>query len=136
MNLEKRVTNLYGALTSAKLDQKVGIKVTHLTGTDNYSFFVAEIAPHKKIPAHYHKSGVEIYQIVEGNGVMYTGNRNSDERISWNPPLQLQQGDCFTVNEGEVHQFFNDSGNKIIVIFGCSKSHLSKDRFFVEGFYN
>ena len=66
-------TNLYEKIENAKLDDVVGIRIAHLTGNDEFSLFGAEIAPRRKVGAHYHKSGIEMYKIVEGNGIMHTG---------------------------------------------------------------
>ncbi|MFZ5643688.1 MAG: cupin domain-containing protein [Bacillota bacterium] len=131
---EKRIGNLYEQIAAAKLDPAVGIRIAHLTGSESFSFFGAEIAPHKRIAAHYHKSGEEIYLLIEGEGIMYTGKPDMSGKVEWNPPLILKKGDSFTISQGEVHQLFNDSDNRIIVVFGCPASHLSTDRIIVEGF--
>ncbi|HBV97199.1 MAG: hypothetical protein JL50_09005 [Peptococcaceae bacterium BICA1-7] len=131
---EKVIGNLYDLLKSAELDPAVGIRIAHLSGSEQFSFYGAEIAPHKRIAAHYHKSGSEIYLLIEGEGIMYTGKPDSSGRVDWNPPLTLSRGDCFTVNQGEVHQLFNNSGDRAIIVFGCPAAHLSTDRIVVEGF--
>jgi len=134
MNPTPAISNLYEVIASAKLDPEVGIRVGHLTGGEQFSLFGAEIASHKAVGAHYHKSGEEIYQLVEGNGVMYIGKPDDSGNVAWEPPFSISKGDCFTVAEGHVHQLFNNSDEKLIVIFGCPKSHLSTDRIVVKGF--
>ena len=134
MDEQTIVNNLFEKIESAKLDEAVGIRVTHLTGSAEFSFFGAEVGSNKKVGAHYHKSGIEIYQIVEGRGIIHIGRPDSNNKVNWHNTLRVKKGDCFTVNEGEVHQLVNKSDNKLIAIFGCPKSHLSSDRVVVKGY--
>lgn len=134
MNPTPAISNLFELITSAKLDPEVGIRVAHLTGSEKFSLFGAEIAPHKAIGAHYHIYGEEIYQLVEGKGVMYIGKPDDNGNVAWDLPFNIGKGDCYTVSEGHVHQLFNNSNERLIVIFGCPKSHLSTDRIVVKGF--
>lgn len=133
MDVEITLNNLYERISFAELDEAVGIRVAYLTGNDEFSLFCAEIGPYKRVGAHYHTLGIEIYQIVEGNGTMFTGKPNINNNVTWNKPLKVKKGDCFTINEGEVHQLINKCGGKLIAIFGCPKSHLSSDRIVVNG---
>jgi len=128
------INNLFEKIESAKLDEAVGIRIAHLTGSEEFSFFGAEIGPLKKVGAHYHKSGLEIYQIVVGRGKMHLGIPDSDNNVKWTRSLNVTKGDCFTVNEGEVHQLINELDSKLVAIFGCPKSHLSTDRIVVKGY--
>jgi len=134
MNQRTIVTNLYEKIKNATLDDVVGIRVALLTGSDEFSLFGAEIAPRKKVGAHYHQSGIEIYQIVEGNGMMHTGMPNDNNHVNWHNSVSVKKGDCFTVNEGEVHQLVNEIDSELIVIIGCPKAHLSTDRIVVKGY--
>lgn len=129
---ENSIHNLYETLTSAECDPVVGIKLARLTGNALFSLIAAEIAPNRKVGAHFHRSGIEIYQIVTGEGLMYLGKPGRDGRADWIPPFKLRKGDCFTVEEGTVHQLYNTSDEKMIAIFGCPESHLSTDRVAVE----
>jgi len=133
MSFEQKINNLYESITCAKLDPEVGIRITHLTDNEHISSYAAEINPHKKIRAHYHKSGIEIYQVIEGEGVIYTGKSDVNRNISWSPPLNLKKGDCITVHEGNIHQLFNNSDERLIVIFVCPSSHMGEDRIIVKG---
>lgn len=131
---EKIIGNLYELLKSAEKDPAVGISIARLSGSEQFSLYGAEIAPHSRIAAHYHGSGIEIYLLLEGEGIMYTGKPDSSGSVAWNTPLRLKKGDCFTVSEGEVHQLHNDSDKRVIVVFGCPGSHLSTDRVVVQDF--
>ncbi|NCB50607.1 MAG: cupin domain-containing protein [Clostridia bacterium] len=127
------VTNLYELIASAKLDPEVGIRLGHLTGSEEFSLFGAEIAPKKVLSAHYHENGEEIYQIVEGSGVMYIGELGDGGNVVWEKPFGITRGDCFTIGAGKLHQLCNNTDEKLIAVFGCSKSHLSTDRTIVIG---
>ncbi|MBW1894389.1 MAG: hypothetical protein JRI91_11940 [Deltaproteobacteria bacterium] len=139
MNRNTIVNNLYEIIESAPLDEAVGIRLAHLTGNAEFSLFAAEKGPKKKVGAHYHKSGIETYQIVEGEGIMHLGKPDSDNTVDnntvqWTDSFNVKKGDCFTVNEGEVHQLVNTLDQKLIIVAGCSKAHVTTDRITVEGY--
>lgn len=126
------ITNLYTAVANAKRDEAVGIRVTRLTGDDGFSFFGAEVEPGRRLRAHYHAVGIEIYQIITGRGEMHLGDLQPDGEIIWGEPLTLQPGDCFTIPAGIVHQLANPSAEPLLVIFGCPAAHLGGDRTLVN----
>ena len=128
------VKNIFEQIVSAPLDPAVGIRVVPLTGNDDFTFFAAEIGPRKRVGAHYHDQGAEIYQIVEGRGEMHLVKPRGDGQTAWYAAASVQKGDCFTVQEGEVHQLINDHDERLIALFGCPKSHLSTDRTMVQGY--
>ena len=134
MEKSSNVKNLYQVIQSAKLDEAVGIRIDYLTGSDLFSFYGAEIAPHKKVGAHFHESGIEIYQIVQGQGCMHTGILNAHMEVDWQDSFIVQKGDCFTIEEGEVHQLDNDHDHPLLLVVGCPKSHLSTNRTVVTGY--
>jgi len=133
MDTTSKVSNLYELIASAKLDPAVGIRLGYLTGSEQFSLFGAEIAPQKVLSAHYHENGEEIYQIVEGSGVMYIGELDGVGTVVWETPFNIKKGDCFTIGAGKVHQLCNHTDEKLIAVFGCSTSHLSTDRTIVKG---
>ena len=128
-----KVNNLYQLIASTPIDPEVGIKVGHLSGSDQFSLFGAEIAPQKVLSAHYHNAGDEIYLIVEGSGVMYLGDMDGDGNVAWEAPFNITKGDCFTVGAGKAHQLCNNTDQKLIALFGCPQSHLSTDRLILKG---
>lgn len=133
MAAEKKIVNMAEAIQRAQLDSKVGIAIVRLAGNDDFALYAAELAPGKAVTAHYHNRGVEIYQIVEGEGIMHTGLVNTDNHVSWNKPLAAKAGDCFNVEELEVHQLQNTEDKRLFVVFCCPNAHLNQDRFIVEG---
>lgn len=127
------INNLYQLIESTDLDPEIGIRVGHLTGSEQFSLFGAEIAPNKVLSAHYHNAGDEMYLILEGNGIMYLGELDSSGNVAWDSPFNVREGDCFTVKEGKVHQLCNNTDQRLVAAFGCSKSHLSTDRVILKG---
>jgi mannose-6-phosphate isomerase-like protein (cupin superfamily) len=111
----------------------VGIRLAHLTGDEDFSLYAAALEPQVKVGAHYHRAGLEIYQIVEGSGTMYLGQSVDGKQVEWNVPFAVKSGDCFTVHACEVHQLINSGDDVLVVIFGCSTSHTSTDRIVVPG---
>ena len=128
------IQNIYDKIQSAPLDPAVGIRVVPLVGDDAFTLFAAEIGPHKRVGAHFHGTGLEIYQIVEGRGEMHLGRPRGDGQTDWHAAADVRKGDCFTVQAGEVHQLINDHDERLIALFGCPKSHLSTDRTMVKGY--
>ena len=124
------VKNIFEELINAPLDEKVGIKVTKITGDEFISVYSAEIAPFKKVGAHFHNSGIEIYHIVSGNGKMHTGFINNG-MVDWAEAVEIKSGDCFTISEKEVHQLENTGAERLVALFICRTSHLGDDRIIV-----
>jgi mannose-6-phosphate isomerase-like protein (cupin superfamily) len=133
MATDKEIVNMAEALRRAQLDSKVGIAIARLAGNDDFALYAAELAPGKAVTAHYHNKGLEIYQIVEGKGIMHTGLAIDRNQVQWNKALAVKAGDCFNVPEREVHQLQNTGDKRLLVVFGCPNSHLNQDRFIVEG---
>lgn len=119
--------NLFKMLENAAIDENVGIAVIHISGNDDVSVYAASIEAGKRITPHYHTKGSEVYTILSGSGKMRLGTPDGKGTM-WKEEFAIQQGDCFTVNEGIVHQLINTSGDKIIALFSCSKAHLGSDR--------
>jgi mannose-6-phosphate isomerase-like protein (cupin superfamily) len=133
MVAEKEIVNMTEALRCAQLDSKVGIAIVRLAGNDDFALYAAELAPGKAVTAHYHSTGVEIYFIAEGDGIMHTGLVKDKNLVQWNKPLTVKTGDCFNVEAREVHQLQNTADKRLLVVFGCPNSHLNQDRFIVNG---
>lgn len=125
-----QIKNIYEDKGEGKIDKAVGIKITFLAGEEDLGLFLAEIEPAKKIKAHYHKKGTEIYQIVAGSGeIRISKNENIN---NWDIQKMVKKGDCFSIKEGEVHQLVNKGAEKLILLFTCPKVHLSNDRTVVN----
>lgn len=124
------IKNIFENTSEGELDSVVGIKITHLAGDADLSFYLAEIEPNKKINAHYHKKGTEIYQIFEGSGEIRIGKNGNINH--WDIKKTVKKGDCFSVKEGEIHQLVNTGEEKLILLFACPNSHLSNDRTVVN----
>lgn len=125
------VENIFRRVQEAPLDKKTGIRITRITGNEKYSFFAAEIAPKTKLRPHYHQNGIEFYQILEGTGSMKTGIF-SGAGIVWGEEFTVRKGDCFTIEEGMVHQLANPGSEKLLAVFVCPTAHVGDDRYFIE----
>ena len=126
------VTNFIEQLKTAQMDHAVGIRIVKVTGDDNTGLYVAELETHRAVTAHYHKNGSEIYQIVRGEGTIHTGLLSGNDTVTWNRSVDLKSGDCFTINEGQVHQLENTGSEPMIACFVCPAAHIGHDRFIVR----
>jgi mannose-6-phosphate isomerase-like protein (cupin superfamily) len=124
------IRNIVSEIKNAPIDIGSSIKIIKLTGNDELSIFAAEIAPKSKLNPHFHKNGIETYQIFQGNGVMKIGELLNDT-VNWIESIGVKQGDCFTIIEKSVHQLINEEETPLLVIFSCPASHLTDDRHFV-----
>lgn len=127
------VTHFIEHLKTAQTDPAGGIRIVKVTGDDHTGLYVAELEPHRSVTAHYHKNGSEIYQIVRGEGTIHTGLPSANDSISGNRSVDLKNSDCFTVQEGQVHQLENTGSEPMVACFVCPAAHISHDRFIVSG---
>lgn len=59
------------ALNASQFDKVAGIKHAKLHGTPEWRYHVAEIAT--RVNCHYHRHGEEVYEVVEGAGILHFG---------------------------------------------------------------
>jgi len=133
MSAQPKVKNFFELVKTALTDPAVGIRIIKVTGDDLMGLYVAELESHRSVTAHYHRAGSEIYQIVHGEGKIHTGVTSSDDVVAWNASVDVRSGDCFTVQEGEVHQLENTGSLPMIAIIICQAAHIGHDRFIVKG---
>lgn len=133
MNTPPVVTNFIDLLKTAPTDPAVGIRIVKVTGDDRTGLYVAELGPYCSVTAHYHRNGIEIYQIVRGEGTMHTGVFSTGNTVIWNRSVNLKGGDCFVVQEGQVHQLENTCRESIVACVVCPAAHTGNDRFIVKG---
>jgi mannose-6-phosphate isomerase-like protein (cupin superfamily) len=122
------VTNWREALGNAKADATVGIRIAPLTQNASFSMYVTELPPNKKITAHYHQEGIEIYSILSGSGVLYTALVNCQNEPTCIQEKPVNAGDFFNIAPGVIHQLANPGQEPLILVFGCSDTHLTSDR--------
>lgn len=126
------IVNWKQALETAKADPVVKIRIAPLTKNESFSMHVTEIAPGKKVGAHYHQEGVEVYEILKGKGTLHTAIPKQ-ENIPGNTKSQaVEAGDFFEINSGIIHQLENTGDEPLILVFGCPAAHLSTDRIITE----
>jgi mannose-6-phosphate isomerase-like protein (cupin superfamily) len=128
-----KVQNIYEILENAKVDEKVGVKLANVLEGETFNLYALEIAPKKRVGAHYHSTGNETYEIISGKGAMMIGKQSKDS-INWNKPQFMNKGDCLNVNANEIHQLINLSDEPLICIVGCSLSHITTDRTMTNGY--
>lgn len=129
-----KIINFKKALQKAKLDPKVSIKRICLFENKKTSYHVAQIS--KQVNAHFHKKGDEIYQIIEGRGLIYLGKTkfksNKIIKISWQKPIKVKTNDVFNIPAGFAHCLKNLNKKPLIITFFCPPQHLKNDRFLVN----
>jgi mannose-6-phosphate isomerase-like protein (cupin superfamily) len=131
------LSNWKDALQSAILDPSVGIRIAPLTSEkEEFCLFVTEILPDKKVGAHYHQKGTEIYGILQGNGILKTASPIGGQRECQDiKSITVKAGDFFNINSGTVHQLKNTGDGPLILIFGCHSTHLTSDRILVDDLF-
>lgn len=127
-----KVSNWVNEINNAIPDPAVGISLASLAGGDMFTSYVSEIPPGRCVAAHYHPQGIEIYQILEGRGLMKTGSLASDQSIQWEQSLEVKKGDFFTIYPGMIHQLENNSSDPLILIVTCSPTNLVYNRVTIE----
>lgn len=125
-----KISNINNCLNNIETDEKVGVKIVHLTGDEKMSVFAIELARGQSIPAHYHKEDIETYFILDGQGLVHKGTM-INENVRWNTAVQVNEGDCFTIYPGEVHEFKNISEKTLRVLGTAPLSHSKNDRYFI-----
>jgi len=111
-------------------DEKSDIQILKLTG-GIMSLLLAELKVGKRLPAHYHNEGTEIYQILSGEGKIELGEL-SGSAVIWNDSYTVKTGDVFEMMPKVVHRLSNDSGEVLRMIFFAPPSHLcDEDRTFI-----
>jgi len=128
MITDLKISNLDRELLNAVPDPEVGISLSFLAGNDQFASYAVELKPGAHVAPHYHPAGVEIYQILSGNGLMKTGLVLPNKSIAWNQSIEVQSGDFFTIYPGIVHKLENNSSERLILIVTCSPSNLDHNR--------
>lgn len=118
------IVNWEKLISSANLDPEVGIAIAKLTGDVEFAMYVTRISPGKKVGAHAHSHGHEIYQILEGTGTISMSPENGAVKTD----RFVSKGDFFTIPPGTFHQLKNTGTQDLILVFGCPETHLSTDR--------
>jgi mannose-6-phosphate isomerase-like protein (cupin superfamily) len=126
------IRNLYQLSGNLIKDEKSDIQVLKLTD-DAVSIYLARLTAGKKLPAHYHSYGSEVYQILAGDGRFEMGDLK-ESGVQWTFSQAVGAGDIFEVPEGAVHRLMGGI-NDLQLIFFTSPSHLGNDRTFITEDY-
>lgn len=124
------VLNINGMFSQLKQDPKSDIQTLRIIEGET-ALVIAELKPMKKLGAHYHTSGAEIYHVLSGAARMEIGEL-AEDGIRWLQDFSLESGDVLAVDPYAVHRLSNTGDNPVRLIFFASPSHLSdEDRIFV-----
>ncbi len=104
------------ALKAAIPDLLAGISHAALCGTEEFRLHVTRLEPGTRVKAHRHMEGEELYIIVSGEGLLYTGTVDESAQTE------------------QVHQLHNTGSGPLVLIFGCPDSHLGADRSIVPDY--
>ncbi len=126
-----KIKNIIEELEKVQIDGKTGIKITLMTGDSSISVYAAEIAAKTELNPHFHKEGIETYQVLDGCGLMKVGDYLNDS-IHWTDSFEVNTGDCFSISANKVHQIINNSENVLRTIFTCPSDHIGHDRYFIN----
>lgn len=128
-----QVTNYFDSFESLGVDEKTGIRIIPLTNDKEFSLYLAEIRQATILPAHYHQYGIEVYQILNGEGDIEIGTVLNDN-VMWTSKTKIKSGDCFSIQPREVHRLVNSGNSSLQIIFCTPPSHLGEDRIFISEF--
>lgn len=123
------IFNLNEMFGSLKQDEKSDIQIKKVTN-GAVAVFVAELKAGKKLAAHYHNEGDEIYQIMEGEGMIEIGELSASGVI-WKRSCDVKAGDVFEVAPKMIHRLSNNSANNLRLIFFTPSTHLGENRVFI-----
>jgi mannose-6-phosphate isomerase-like protein (cupin superfamily) len=121
------------ALERVQPDPVAGIRHAAISGNAQSRIHVAEIP--QKVTCHYHTHGEEIYEVVEGTGLLKYGLVQKDSKsqtIAWLKPIKVSAGDTFTIPEWYAHQLIRSGNEPLTIIFVCPDTHLAGDRFIID----
>ncbi len=122
------IRNLHQLSGSLVKDEKSDIQVLRLTD-DVMSIYLARLTAGRKLPAHYHSHGREVYQILAGDGRFEMGELK-EYGVQWTVNRVVGAGDIFEVPEGAVHRL-TGGDEDLQLIFFTSPAHLGDDRTFI-----
>ncbi len=125
-----QITNYLEAMSALQRDEVAGTQIARLTGDDGCSLFLVELAGGTVLPAHYHWDGIEIYQMLSGEGEISLG-RLDGGRVVWLEQATLKAGDCLSIEAGTVHRLANAGTGSLHLLCSTPPAHLGGDRFFV-----
>jgi mannose-6-phosphate isomerase-like protein (cupin superfamily) len=120
------IKKLFGGLLK---DEKSDIQIKKVTD-GNMAVYIAELQGGKKLSAHYHNEGDEIYQILEGEGMIEIGALSGDG-VTWENSYEVKAGDVFAVAPKMVHRLSNRSTANLRLVFFTPAAHLGEDRTFI-----
>lgn len=117
------------ALQRSVPDREAHIRHARLNDSHDWGLHVSEIFD--RVACHVHFSGAEVYEIICGTGVIYSGQvtvRGNEYEVEQPVKTIVGPGDVFKIPEGVAHQLVRKSEEPLIIIFACPDDHLGPDR--------
>jgi mannose-6-phosphate isomerase-like protein (cupin superfamily) len=121
------VNKIFGGLI---MDEESDIQTRQIVHGD-VSLIVAELKAGKKLPAHYHTKGSEIYQVISGNGHIELGQLLESGLVEWLDASEIKPGDILEVKPYVVHRLLGGEED-LRLVFITPPSHLGEDRIFIK----
>lgn len=121
--------NISVSFDQLEQDKESDIRILELI-KGSTSFLIAELKAGKKLPAHYHNVGSEIYHVLSGIGKMEIGTL-SGAKVVWDDSFDIMLGDVFEIKPKIVHRISNDGDENLKIVFITPPSHLAGDRTFI-----
>lgn len=127
-----KVRNINLCFNELKPDSESDIQILKVIDGEA-ALFIAELKPEKRLNAHYHLDGTEIYHVLKGEGTMEIGSFAGGEgkEVKWEYKFPLQAGDVFAIPPKAVHRLSNWSKDTLKLVFLTKPSHLTDDRIFI-----
>ncbi|MEW6708848.1 MAG: hypothetical protein AB1403_03415 [Candidatus Riflebacteria bacterium] len=117
------------ALQRAVPDREAHIRHARLNDSHDCGMHVSEIFD--RVACHVHFSGDEVYEIICGYGVIYSGPvRVEGDQAEVRPvdSMEVFPGDVFKIPQGVAHQLVRKGEEPLIIIFACHDNHMGPDR--------
>lgn len=119
------------ALSSANVDQSVGIQIATLVETDGKGTYITVIPPGASVNPHYHANGDEEYHIISGKGVIRLLSVEAKLKGGEWTCQNVTSRNSFIIPPNVIHQLMNDGDEPLTLIFSCPISHLKEDRYII-----
>uniref|UniRef100_B8HQH3 Cupin 2 conserved barrel domain protein n=1 Tax=Cyanothece sp. (strain PCC 7425 / ATCC 29141) TaxID=395961 RepID=B8HQH3_CYAP4 len=93
----------------------------------------------EKIPAgrqgipHYHREGIDIFCILQGNGELLLADLSADSQSMLNERrIPVSAGSLYVVPAGIIHSLSASSDSELVFINVAPPEHLTTDRLFLS----
>lgn len=96
----------------------------------NQSLAEATLLPGSVTQAHYHPVSEEIYYVLSGTGMMFTGDPETPTK-PWNSQM-VTKGNAVAIAPGVPHQISNTGSDDLVFLCCCAPEYTHEDTIFVD----